>query len=73
MNKYRVTYYFTNNTNVVTVVQSDLPIDEFVADFNHITQDKKSDFINLIGGEPYLTINKNYLTFYKIETLKDGD
>ena len=33
MNKYRVTYFFTNNSNIVTMVQSDLPIDEFVTDF----------------------------------------
>lgn len=73
MNEYRVTYFFTNYTNVVSTVQSDLPIDEFVVDFNHTVQDQKSDFINLIGDEPYLTINKNHLTFYKIETLKGGD
>lgn len=73
MNEYRVTYFFTSNSNVVTTVQSDLPIDEFVADFNHKIQNGKSDFVNLIGGKPYLTINKNNIIFYQIETLKDGD
>ncbi len=73
MNKYRVTYFFTNNSNIVTMVQSDLPIDEFVTDFNHKIQNKEYDFINLVGGEPYLAINKNNMAFYKIEKVKDGD
>ena len=70
MNKYLVTYYFTGNSNVVTTVESDLPIDEFIADFNHKIQNREYDFINLIGGEPYLTINKNNIILYKIEKVE---
>lgn len=73
MNKYSVTYYFTSNSNVVTTVESDLPIDEFIADFNHKTQNREYDFINLIGVEPYLSINKNNVIFYKIRKVESDE
>lgn len=73
MNKYSVTYYFTSNSNVVTTVESDLPIDEFITDFNHKIQNREHDFINLIWGEPYLSINKNNVIFYKIRKIESDE
>ena len=68
MNEYEVTFKFIDGTEFTTQVDSNDDPKNFTTKFNEQFQDKRADYVNFIGEEPFTMVNKNNILFYTIET-----
>lgn len=68
MNIYKITFKFTDKTKYTTYVDSNDDPKDFTTKFNEQFQDKRADYVNFIGEEPFTMVNKNNVLFYTIET-----
>lgn len=68
MNEYKVTFKFIDGTEFTIQVDSNDDLKDFTTKFNEQFQDKRADYVNFIGEEPFTMVNKNNILFYTIET-----
>ena len=68
MNEYKVTFKFIEGSEFTTHVDSNDDPKDFTTKFNEQFQDKRADYVNFIGEEPFTMVNKNNILFYTIET-----
>ena len=68
MNEYKVTFKFIDGTEFTIQVDSNDDLKDFTTKFNEQFQDKRADYVNFIGEEPFTMVNKNNVLFYTIET-----
>ena len=68
MNIYKITFKFTDETKYTIYVDSNDDPKDFTTKFNEQFQDKRADYVNFIGEEPFTMVNKNNILFYTIET-----
>ena len=68
MNEYKVTFKFIDGTEFTIQVDSNDDPKDFTTKFNEQFQDKRADYVNFIGEEPFTMVNKNNILFYTIET-----
>lgn len=68
MNEYKVTFKFIDGTEFTIQVDSNDNLKDFTTKFNEQFQDKRADYVNFIGEEPFTMVNKNNVLFYTIET-----
>lgn len=67
MNEYKVTFKFIDGTEFTIQVDSNDDLKDFTTKFNEQFQDKRADYVNFIGGEPFTMVNKNNILFYTIK------
>ena len=67
MNRYRLTIYFPDKSNIVTTISSSLDIDEFASEVLQKFNVKDNTFISFIGDDIKYNINKNNILFYTIK------
>lgn len=68
MNEYKVTFKFIEGSEFITHVDSNDDPKDFTTKFNEQFQDKRADYVNFMGEEPFTMVNKNNILFYTIET-----
>ena len=72
MNKYHVVVYFSDKINFETYIDSQLDIKEFTNEVKEKFNTKDNIFINFIGDDIKLCVNKNNVLFYTIELTQTG-
>ena len=72
MNRYHVVFYFSDEINFETYIDSQLDINEFTDETGKKFNAKDNIFINFIGDDIKYCVNRNNVLFYTIElTQKD--
>ena len=67
MNTYHIVFWVSNTSNIETNVHHEFNLEKFTDWFNELVQNKEAQFINLVGDDKKIMINKNNVIFYTIE------
>ena len=67
MKNYHITFYFSDKINFETNIASELPLNEFILDFNKKIQIKDQKFVKFIGDGKKVSINMENVLFYTID------
>lgn len=71
MNEYKITFKLRDTAEFTTYIDSVDEIKEFAEMFNEQFQDSRSQYVNFVGEEPYIMINKSNVLYYTIELEND--
>lgn len=73
MNKYHVVVYFSDKINFETYIDSQLDTKEFTDEIKEKFNAKDNIFVNFIGDDTKLCVNRNNVLFYTIELVQTGE
>lgn len=72
VNVYEIMIKFTDGAKLTTYVYSDDEIKDFATEFNEKFQDKRNNYVNFTGEEPFTMVNKDNIVLYTIKLAHIG-